>query len=354
MDNIEKELDALQMSSIDMTNMNAVGVQDVAPTTSTIVGPDPTILGAQTYVPPVTPIQEAPAMVNPAASTYNFVNTAVDITQPPVESVNPIRKMRLTGKAGEVFRIHVLPIEPDKTDGKVKFPTTHIHAHDGGVGHQYNITCLKDTYGLQQAPCCVSHGTSQLRYIIPVVQYPIQQGNPNALQGNQGQLKFLILSPVQLKELQDQANLAGANILAGDIFATVKSEQFKSFNFTIVNVNYLNQIANLKELIAEYNLKAIPENIAGACGSVISREEYDREDANYDYREHLKNKQENQGPAYGMSADNMPAANMPMGFNVGMLPGTNPNYGVNQGINTNYGMNPNMMPNNGYQQNGWN
>ena len=222
-----------------------------------------------------SPVQTAqPSMVNPnqaasAVNSFNFSDFNIDPNK-PIYDRNPLE--RLTGNQGEIFRIHFLP----------GASTKRVHVHYNAEV-PCNFICLKDVYGTKSEDCCIKYGDSKPRVIIPVVVMPIVNGQPNNLmQGQPGKLNVLVLGPSQFIKLQDQANFAGVELTQCDIIASVDNPRFKSFNFTVAQNSFVNQIPNLNELVKSWNELATPENICKLAGRLIDRDTYDKSFSNYD------------------------------------------------------------------------
>ena len=215
-----------------------------------------------------------PSMVNPnqaqaQTNTFNFANTECDVSKPQNDR-NPIEK--LSGNQGDIFRIHLLP--------GVSTKKVFIHYNEE---RKHNFICLKYSYGTAAEDCCIKYGDSKPRFIIPVIVMPIVNGQPNNLMvGQPGRLSTLVLGPTQLRELQEQAKFAGVDILDCDIIASVNNPKFKSFNFAISAMSFINQIPNVADITSEWNRLSTPENLCGLAGRLITRDEYTLGYANYD------------------------------------------------------------------------
>lgn len=291
--NLENELSMLEGMNLETNNMN------VTMNNQTQMNQNPMMSNVTPQVAPTnvamnTPQQNNAGVVNQASvATFNYANQAFDINKPVEREKGPI--VRLEGEKGKTFRLHILP--------GTNAALVHIHSDKE---KRHSFVCLRDLYGTENEPCCISHGRAQDRYIVPVVVYATANGNNNMLQSNVGELKCLILGYSQMKNLQDTANNAGANLNDGDIIATVDSQQYKSFNFVVRQDSMLNQISNVAELQAIWNRVATPENICKAAANrIITKEEYTTSYSNYDYNK-WKDVNTSNTPApqnYGVSAD---------------------------------------------------
>lgn len=286
------------------------------------------------------PIQNQPAMVDvnqaaQQASGFTYANFEFDINKPQIDAgILP----RLAGQANESFRIHILPISPSK-----------IHTHwDAKQG--FNFICLKDCYGTSFEKCCITHGNAKGRNVIPILVYPIAQGNVNSLIPNAApELKVLIINDKKLGEIrQAAATVLGVepqlvDLSRVDIIARVDNPQYKSHIFNCTPTTMIDQVQQyIPGLIEKWKQVGTPENICKAAARLITREEYEAGYSNYDYKEYL-NKQAT--PTQG-TAPSSYTFNTPM-------QGFQQPYGMNGGINQNQPFYNGQQSTTGFGQNPW-
>ena len=292
--NLEEELNVMESTSTPMTQQTN--------TTENIQQTNYTPFNMQTV--DVSQYQQVsqnqPAMVNISqaqqqASEFNFANLQFDINKPQQEN-NGLP--RLGGQTGESFRLHILPVAPLKL---------HVHTHYDSENRGSSFICLKDVYSTSYEPCCTTHGYSKPRNVIPVLVYPIMQGNINALlPGAVPELKVLIINDKKLEEIKQAAvSVLGVSADAVDldkvdIIARVDNPQYKSHVFNCTPNTLKSQVVNfIPSLVEQWTKMATTENILRGVSTLLSREEYlgNPEYANYDFRKHLATNTPTQGVA---------------------------------------------------------
>lgn len=263
-------------AQMPVSNGQVQAQAQVVQPTQTMVQPTQTMV--QPVVQPTQPINQ-PAMVNPSAaqnmvSQFDIPSLDFDINKREILERNPIEK--LVGEKDKKFRLHMLPgVQPQEV--KVHW--------DAEKGH--NFACLGLVYNKGTGKCCATHGNAKQRFVIPVIEYPAIQLDPNT--PVMGQLKALVVSGKTLQEIKDQTMTIGTTIEQSDLVATVKDPKYKTFTFAVNPTPAINLISNLENLKAEWSKNATPQNIIKLCGRLITEEEYDAGYSSYDYNKYKPN-----------------------------------------------------------------